>query len=140
MKVVITSEGANMDDPIDPRFGRCSTFVLADTDDDAVRSVPNDAAMQPGGAGVQAAENVVNVGAEAVITGQLGPKAAQVLQAASIPVYGGASGTVRDALEAFKKGRLKILQESGPGRGMGTGRGMGGGGGRGMGQGGGRKG
>jgi predicted Fe-Mo cluster-binding NifX family protein len=134
MKVVITSEGSTMEDPVDPRFGRCRTFLLADTDDDAVRSVPNDAAMQPGGAGIQAAENVVNLGAEAVITGQLGPKAARVLQAASIPVYGGASGTVRDALEAFKEGRLHILQQSGSGRGMGARRG------RGMERGGGRRG
>lgn len=133
MKLVITSEGSTMEDAVDPRFGRCRTFLLADTEKDEIRAVSNDAAMQPGGAGIQAAQTVVDLGAEAVITGQLGPRSAQVLQAADIPVYVGASDTARRALEAFKAGRLKIFQGRSRGMAMGAGRGRGIGRGRGRG-------
>lgn len=133
MKVVITSEGSTMEDPVDPRFGRCRTFLLADTETAEVRAVSNEAATQAGGAGIQAAKSVVDLGAEAVISGQLGPKAAQVFAAQNIPVYVGASGSARQALEALKAGRPTLFQEGGPGTGMG--RGMGGGRGRGMGRG-----
>jgi len=138
MKVVITSKGTTMEDAVDPRFGRCGTFLLAGTDSDEVRAVSNDAAALGGGAGVQAAQSVVDLGAEAVITGQLGPNSAQVLQAAGISVYVDASGSVQEALEAFKAGRLKEFrgdtQAMGRGTGAGRGRGMGGGRGRGPGQ------
>ena len=137
MKVTVSSTGDTLDAPMDPRFGRCRTFLLVDTEKNGARPVPNDAMMEPGGAGIQAAKTVVDLGAEAVITGQLGPKASQALSAAGIPVYVNASGTGRQALEAFKQGRLKLFQETAPGTGtgpgMGRGRGMGGG--RGMGRG-----
>jgi len=135
MKVVITTEGSTMEDRVDPRFGRCRKFLLADTENEDVQAVPNDAVALGGGAGIQAAQNVVDMGAQAVITGQLGPKAAQAIQAGGTPVYVGASGTAREALKSFKEGRLKTLQRPAPGTGMGRGRGMGPGQGRGMGRG-----
>jgi predicted Fe-Mo cluster-binding NifX family protein len=109
MKIVISSKGSKMDDTVDPRFGRCSVFLLMDTDTNEIRAVTNDAAERGGGAGVEAAQTVVDLGAEAVITGQIGPKAAQVLETAGIPVYTGASGTGREALEAFESGQLNKL-------------------------------
>jgi predicted Fe-Mo cluster-binding NifX family protein len=98
-----------MDDAVDHRFGRCSVFLLTDPDKNETRAVTNDAAQRGGGAGVQAAQTVVDLGAETVITGQVGPKAAQVLETAGIPVYTGASGTGREALGAFESGRLDKL-------------------------------
>lgn len=110
MKIVISSTGSTMDDAVDPRFGRCRVFLLMDTETEETRSITNEAAMRGTGAGVEAAETIVDMKAEALITGQLGPKAAKVLEAAGIPVYTGASGTAREALEAFKNDRLKKFQ------------------------------
>ena len=57
-------------------------------------------------AGIQAAKNVLDFGVEAVISGNVGPKAFATLNAAGITVYTGASGTVQETLEAFKAGNL----------------------------------
>lgn len=138
MKVVITSTGSTMEDEVDPQFGRCRTFLVADTEKDEVQAISNEAAIQGGGAGIQAAQRVADLAPGAVITGQLGPNSARVFQTAGIPVYVGASGSARQALEAFKAGRLKQFQEAGQGMGPGTGRGAGAGRGRGMGKGRGR--
>jgi predicted Fe-Mo cluster-binding NifX family protein len=93
--------------------------------------VPNPAMNQGGGAGIQAAQFVINHGAQAVLTGNLGPNAFDVLQAAGIPGYLVSEGTVRQAVEAFKDGRLQplaganVAAHAGMGRGMGMGRGAG---------------
>jgi predicted Fe-Mo cluster-binding NifX family protein len=111
MKVVITSKGPTLEDAVDPRFGRCGAFLLAETESSEVRPVSNQAAMEGSGAGVQAAKKVVELGAQAVVTGQVGPRSLHVLRAANIPIYTGAAGTAHDALEAFKEGRLKRFEE-----------------------------
>jgi predicted Fe-Mo cluster-binding NifX family protein len=70
----------------------------------------NAAAQAPGGAGTQTAQWIVQLGAEAIITGNIGPKAHSVIAAAGVPVYLSPGGTAREALEAFSKGELKEIQ------------------------------
>jgi predicted Fe-Mo cluster-binding NifX family protein len=106
MKIVVTAEGNDLSSPTNPRFGRCPTFVFVETDTLAFQALPNPAVSASGGAGIQAAQLVVEQGAKAVLTGNLGPNAADVFGAAGVPVYFHSESTVRAAVEAFKTGRL----------------------------------
>ena len=153
MKICVTSTGPTVDAPVDPRFGRCQYFVIVDSETMEHVAMPNPSIGAPSGAGIQAAQSVANTGAQVVITGTVGPNATQTLGAAGIQMVTGASGTVSDAVEQYKSGRLQaapaapgapapgmpapIMPGAGMGRGMGRGggRGMGGGMGRGMGMG-----
>lgn len=143
MKVVVSSTGPTLDSAVDPRFGRCEFFVLVDTEDMKAEGIENAARESMGGAGIKAAQQVGALGAEAIITGNIGPNAYDVLKQSKIKIFTGASGTVREAVGMFKKGQLKNPTEAtnGPMKGVGGGGGMGGGGmgrgGRGMGGGGG---
>lgn len=105
MIVAITAVGERLDSDIDPRFGRCKYFIFVNLATDAVTAVAN--AATAGGAGIAAGQTVVTYGAKAVITGDVGPNAFQVLAAAGIEVFTGISGKVQDAVEAFKAGKLK---------------------------------
>ena len=108
MKVVITSEGSDLASQVDPRFGRAKNFILVDTDTDEFSVHDNTQNMNASqGAGIQAGRTVVDLGAEAVITGNVGPKAFTTLQAGNVKVYPGASGTVKEAVEKFKAGQLQ---------------------------------
>lgn len=107
MKVVVTATGGDLDAQVDPRFGRANFFIFVDSETLDFEVLPNPAQGASGGAGVQAAQAVADKGAEAVITGQVGPNALYALKAAGIRVYVGAQGTVREALELFRSGRLK---------------------------------
>ena len=60
MKVVITSQGSNLEDMVDPRFGRCAYFLVVDTDTGSVEAVPNPGAEAMGGAGPMAARSSVS--------------------------------------------------------------------------------
>jgi len=136
---------AGLNAQVDPRFGRAAYFVFVDTDSMDSESVSNPNVGAVGGAGIQSAQLVAERGARVVITGHLGPNAASALSAAGIEVVLGVQGmTVREAVEAFKAGRLQASAAQatgpahmgvGPGGGMGMGRGMGPGAGPGMGRG-----
>ena len=113
MKVVVTSQGADVDSAVDPRFGRAKFLVLIDTETGeftAHDNAQNLNALQ--GAGIQAAQNVVSLGAAAVITGNVGPKAFTALQTGNVKPYIGATGSVQDAVEQFKDGRLQCADQA----------------------------
>jgi len=107
MKICITSEGGNLDSKVDPRFGRCQYFIIADTDTLEFEAIGNPNIESMGGAGIQSGQLVASKQVKAVVTGNVGPNAFQTLQAAGIDVFTGASGTVKEAIEKYKKGEFK---------------------------------
>jgi len=135
MKVCVTAMGKDLDAEVDPRFGRCQYFIFVDTDTMAFDAVENTAIAAPGGAGIQAAQTVVNKGVDVLISGNIGPNAFQVLSTAGVKVATGAYGTVREAIEMYKSGKLNVSGGSTVGAHAGMGMGMGMGRGRGMGRG-----
>lgn len=124
MRVVVTANGEGLDAPASPVFGRCPYYILVDTETGAARTIPKPAVAAGGGAGIQAAQYVVQEGAQAVITGNVGPNAFQIFQAAGVPVYLSPGGTVRQAVEAFKRGGLLPLGQATAPAHAGMGRGM----------------
>jgi len=106
MKVAVTSRGTTLDEQIDPRFGRCANFVIVETDDMSFEAVENSNAAAGGGAGIQSAQLVADKDAKVVLTGNCGPNAFRTLEAAGIEVVVGAGGTVREAVEQYKTGKL----------------------------------
>jgi len=145
MKIAITAEQSQLDSAVDSRFGRCPFFFFTDTENQEWEAVENRGATLSSGAGIGAAQFVVNKGVKAVITGIVGPKATQVLTAAGVEILSVPGGTVRQAIEDFKAGKVQSSRQAvtdpsttslGRGRGpcgRGMGKGMGGGMGRGMG-------
>ncbi len=128
MKIAVSAVGEDLDAAVDPRFGRCRYFLLVDEATMRFEAVPNEAAMSGGGAGIQAAQIVADKGADVVLTGNVGPNAFRTLSAAGIKVITGVSGSVRSALERYKRGELRgadrpnVEGHYGIGRGMGRGR------------------
>lgn len=113
MKIAITSSGKTPDSQMDSRFGRAAAFIVFDTDDDSFTALDNTQNLEAAqGAGIQAAQHVVNAGARACVSGHTGPKAFKVLSAAGIPVYLAPGGTVADVYQAWKKGELKQISDA----------------------------
>ena len=106
MKLCISSKGNSLDSDVDPRFGRCQTFLVVDTESMVCSPLSNESIAASSGAGIQAAQNVARSGAQVVITGNIGPNAFDTLNAAHITVITGVSGSVRDVVDAYKKGEL----------------------------------
>jgi predicted Fe-Mo cluster-binding NifX family protein len=108
VKVVVTAQGSDLSSQVDPRFGRAKRFLVVDTDTGEFSVHDNTQNLNAAqGAGIQAGRAVVDLGVEAVITGNVGPKAFATLEAGNVKIYPGASGTVKEAIEKFKAGELQ---------------------------------
>ncbi len=81
MKVAVSASGADLEAAVDPRFGRCPYYVVVDTDTMEFEVIENSATGQASGAGIAAAQLVSQTGAQAVISGSIGPNAYQALSA-----------------------------------------------------------
>jgi predicted Fe-Mo cluster-binding NifX family protein len=111
MKIAVTSQGHDLDSELDPRFGRASYFIVVDTETKEHEIVDNEQNLNAAqGAGVQAAQTIVNHQVEAVLTGHCGPKAFRVLDAAGIKVFLGVEGSVATALEQLLAGGYQAAQ------------------------------
>ena len=112
MKIVFTVAGKGLDAPLDPRFGRCAAFLIYDLDTDTFTVEDNPHGQAAQGAGIQAAETVVRLGGQALVSGHCGPKAYRVLTAAGIAVYTSNAATVAEALALFQAGKLQQLTDA----------------------------
>jgi predicted Fe-Mo cluster-binding NifX family protein len=107
LKVCLSSTADNLDGQLDPRFGRCAYLLIVDTDTLQFEAISNTASAATGGAGIQAAQTIINKKVKAVITGNIGPNAFKALSAAGIEVLIVAPEKIRDIIEKFQSGKLK---------------------------------
>ena len=103
MKICITSQGDNLDSQIDPRFGRCQYFIFADTETFEFEAIKNPNIDAMGGAGIQSGQIVIEKQAKAVLTGNVGPNAFKTLQAADIDIITNVTGSIKEAIEEYKR-------------------------------------
>lgn len=114
MKICISSSGNSLDSKMDPRFGRAGYFVFTDTDTMEYEIIENSAATSGGGAGITSGQLMVDKGVAAVITGNMGPNAMNVLKAANVEIYRGEAVSVKENIEKFKKGLLEKINATAP--------------------------
>lgn len=113
MKIAITAQTNDMSGVVDLRFGRAKWLLVVDTetgDFEAHDNVQNLNAAQ--GAGIQTGQNIVNLGVEAVITGNVGPNAFKTLTAGDVKIYLAQKQTIEQAIKAFKAGELKEVDNA----------------------------
>ena len=109
-KIAVSSQGPDLDDQVDPRFGRAAHLVVVDPETMTFESFDNSEARgMAQGAGIKAAETAAGSGAKVVLSGFVGPKAFQALSAAGIAVGQNVEGmSVRQAVEKYVAGQVEI--------------------------------
>jgi predicted Fe-Mo cluster-binding NifX family protein len=112
MKIGISSTGKDLDAKVDAKFGRCEYFIIVDTESMDFEVFPNESIRVSGGAGIRASQTLAKQDLTAILTGNIGPNAFQTLAAAGLKVFTGVSGTIRDVIEQFKKGKFQEAQSS----------------------------
>ena len=113
MKIAVTSQGTDLDAPVDPRFGRAAYILIVDSetlDFEVLDNKENVNALK--GAGIQAATMVNDKGGEVLLTGFCGPNAFKAMNAANIGVANDASGSVREAVMAYLDGKLPLADKA----------------------------
>ncbi len=111
MKIAIPADNSDMNATVCQSFGRTPYFLIYDTDTDEAEFMSNAAASSSGGAGVKAAQAVVDAKVESILTPRCGQNAADILISAGISIYKTEGESLKENIEAFKKGALAPLNE-----------------------------
>ncbi len=90
-----------------PVLARAPYFLFSTDGEESIEENP--AAQAQGGAGMQAAQFLVDRGVTALITPRCGENAAEVFKAAGIEIYKSASKAAEEDLAAYKEGKLEVL-------------------------------
>lgn len=107
MKIAISSRETTLVGSLDERFGRAPHFIIYDLEKDSYHCIDNTQNLNSAqGAGIQSAQTIANTGVDALITGNVGPKAFQVLERAAVDIYLTKATTIKEALQNFKAGKL----------------------------------
>ena len=113
MKVAVTAQEPQTKSRIDTRFGRAKWVVIVDTNTGEVQVRDNKVNLNAiQGAGIQTGQNISNLHVDAVITGNMGPNAYKVLNAAGVKIYLASNETVERAVIALKTGKLQQIKKA----------------------------
>jgi predicted Fe-Mo cluster-binding NifX family protein len=106
MKICIPTMGnKGLEEEIGEHFGRVPTYTIIDLDTKEIKVIPNTSTHMGGSSyppEIMAREKV-----DILICRGLGRRALGMFNEFGIDVYIGATGRVKDAIAAFKEGRLK---------------------------------
>jgi predicted Fe-Mo cluster-binding NifX family protein len=84
MKVALTSTGNNLESKLDQRFGRCSYFVIYDTETRGMEFIPNPNKEAQEGAGPASVQLVASRDVKKIISGEFGIKIKSLLDSLKI--------------------------------------------------------
>lgn len=87
MKIAVSLIDKNENSLIDLRFGRCEYFQILDVESNEKKFINNNGLLSSGGAGVAAAQQLIDENVDVIITGKIGPNALKIIEKSSIKVY-----------------------------------------------------
>ncbi len=109
MRIGFATEGeGGLDAPVSSRFGRCATFTIVEVDEQGriknVRVVRNPGASAASGAGVKAAQKLIDEGVDVAVSGNIGPNSLAVLSEVGVKAVTVRPGIrVREAIQEALK-------------------------------------
>ncbi|HZK09741.1 MAG TPA: NifB/NifX family molybdenum-iron cluster-binding protein [Clostridia bacterium] len=111
MIIAIPVEIDSKESLVSEHFGRSNYFLIYNSEEKEYKFVENSAAKSSGGAGIKAAQIVVDENAQVLVSPQLGQNAADVINGAKIKIYKAQVGSIKENLQALEEGKLKLLSE-----------------------------
>jgi predicted Fe-Mo cluster-binding NifX family protein len=111
MKIAIPVDEKTLESNVCVSFGRTPYFLIYDVETKESIFIDNSAAASTGGAGIKAAQIIVDNKADILLTPRLGENTAEVLKPAEIKIYKTTNGSAKDNIGAFITGKLTLLEE-----------------------------
>ena len=109
MIIGIPVDNNTMEANISSHFGRTEFFLIWDSETEKPLFIVNDAMNAQGGAGIKAAQVLVDNNIDATISPRLGQNAYEVINGANIKIYASEGMSVKDNLDKLNKGKLSPL-------------------------------
>ena len=115
MKIAIPVNDQSLTSGVCQSFGRAPYFLIYDTESKQEEYLDNSAAASQGGAGIKAAQMIVDQEASALLTPRCGQNAADVLKPAGIELYRTTGESIQDMIDDLMAGKLSLLENTHPG-------------------------
>jgi predicted Fe-Mo cluster-binding NifX family protein len=109
MKIAVATDNGQ---DVGEHFGRCARFIIFDTERKVSETIENAGKDSGSGAGIVAAQCLVRKQVDAIIAGNCGPKAYQVLSRFGTKVITGVKGKIAEVVEGFQAGKLKEAKKA----------------------------
>jgi predicted Fe-Mo cluster-binding NifX family protein len=105
MKIAITSTGNTLDSLIDSRFGRCSYFVIYDSETKSTEFIPNPNKESIEGAGPASAQLIATKGVTKVVSGEFGAKVKSLFDTLQIElvILNKADKSIKEIIELLER-------------------------------------
>ncbi len=113
MKIGISAKGKTLDSLLDERFGRCEYFLIYNTKEQKVNILENKGQVAAGGAGIKAAQQLIDEKVDIIITGHLGPNAYELIDRSGIKAYECKTTTINSAIKKLENNELLEIREAG---------------------------
>ena len=111
MKIAIPVNNKSLESGICQSFGRAPYFLIYDLESKESDFLENSAAISQGGAGVKAAQLIVDSEASALLTPRCGDNAADILKIANVKLYKTINESIWDNIKAFSEDKLSLLKD-----------------------------
>ena len=111
MKLAIPMDEKNLKNEVSVSFGRAPYYAIYDVEKKAVEFIVNTAADAKGGAGIKAAQLVVDSGSEVLLTPRCGENAAEVVKDAGIKIFKTEKGSAEENIEKYVENKLDLLND-----------------------------
>lgn len=111
MKIAIPVVDKSMESTICVSFGRTPYFLIYETESKESLFLKNSAAESQGGAGIKAAQVIVDNNINCLITPRCGQNSAEVMNCANVIIYKTVNDTIKENIDAFLDGKLSLLED-----------------------------
>ncbi|HZK53775.1 MAG TPA: NifB/NifX family molybdenum-iron cluster-binding protein [Desulfosporosinus sp.] len=115
MIIAMPVDEQSMETTVCQSFGRTPYFLIYDTESMESVFLNNSGAASQGGAGIKAAQTIVDHKVSALLTPRCGENAAEVINATNIKMYKTINDSIKDNIDALNNGQLSLLDEIHPG-------------------------
>lgn len=109
MKIAMPVDDKIIETNISQSFGRAPYFLIYDSESKESIFLDNSAAASQGGAGIKAAQIIVDNKVTALLTPRCGENAAEVINRANIQMFKVINDSIEDNVKALKDGKLSLL-------------------------------
>jgi predicted Fe-Mo cluster-binding NifX family protein len=111
MIVGVPVDKNTMNGNISSHFGRTEFFLIFNTENEEKSFINNDAINAQGGAGIKAAQILVDSHVDILLSPRLGKNAFEVIDAANIKIYESQGNSIVENINSLKAGNLSPLND-----------------------------
>jgi predicted Fe-Mo cluster-binding NifX family protein len=107
VKIVVTSDGPDVEAKVAHKFGTARYLSIVDLDSNRIEVVLNPNALSQKGSGIHTIVLAISKEVKAVLTGYCNPSARHQLESNGIEVLSNLSGTVKEVIQQYREGKIQ---------------------------------